>query len=276
MLHFVLMIALLPAQPAWSQVGATPDRTAATDCDAAIATAERTEAAPPGLLDAIGRVESGRFDPAWLAIRPWPCTVNADGVGRMFATKDAAIDAVRGLQAQGVRSIDVGCLQVNLLSHPDAFATLDEAFDPAANVAYAARFLHELFAESLDWTQAAAAYHSRTPDLGMAYLQRVLAAWRASGGLTSTQSEPDRVARLLPVAPQPALRAFAPPPLTGGAMTEPPARADDVTRLLAQTPGCAAEPQPAPTAWGLPVRGPSCGRSPFATTSLLRRILAAR
>lgn len=267
----VLLIALLLAPPARSQ-----DISAPSQCDAAIATAERTESLPPGLLAAIGRVESGRFDPARFATRPWPWTVNADGIGRMFATKDAAIDAVRGLQAQGVRSIDVGCLQVNLMQHPEAFASLDQAFDPAANVAYAARFLHELFSESLDWTQAAAAYHSRTPDLGMAYLQRVLAAWGTGGVLAGTQSEPERGMRLLPVAPMPALRPFAPPPLPGGAMTEPPSRADDVARLLAQTPGCAVAAPPATTSWGLSVRGPSCGRSPFATTSLLRRILAAK
>jgi Transglycosylase SLT domain len=170
----------------------------------------------------------------------------------------------------------VGCLQVNLMHHPEAFATLDEAFDPAANVAYAARFLHELFAESQDWAQAAAAYHSRRTDLGIAYLQQVLAVWGAGGVLASTQSEPERVERLLPAAPIPAPRPFAPPPLPVGAITEPSARADDVARLLAQTPDCATASLSGTTSWSLPVRGPSCGRSPFASTALLRRILAAK
>jgi hypothetical protein len=183
---------------------------------------------------------------------------------------------VRGLQAQGVRSIDVGCLQVNLLQHPEAFTTLDQAFDPAANVNYAARFLRELFAESLDWTQAAAAYHSRTPDLGMAYLQQVLAAWGAGGILPGSRSQPERMVRLLPEAPIPALRPFVPPPLPVGAITERPARADDVERLLAQTPDCAAASLSATTSWSPPVHGPPCGRSPFASTTLLRRILAAK
>jgi hypothetical protein len=271
-----VMIDLLSAGAAGAQDGPAGRTGASTQCEAAIAVAEQAEALPPGLLDAIGRVESGRFDPTRFATRPWPWTINADGIGRMFATKDAAINAVRGLQAQGVRSIDVGCLQVNLMQHPKAFATLDEAFDPAANVAYAARFLRELFAESLDWTQAAAAYHSRTPDLGMAYLQQVLAAWGTDAILVSSQSQPERMVRLLPAAPIPALRAFAPPPLPGGAMTEPPSQADDVARLLAQTPDCAAASPPATTSWGLSAHAPSCGRSPFATTSLLRRILAVR
>ena len=51
---------------------------------------------------------------------------------------------MRAVQAQGVRSIDIGCMQVNLMHHPNAFATLDAAFDPLANALYAARFLTEL------------------------------------------------------------------------------------------------------------------------------------
>ena len=41
-------------------------------------------------------------------------------------------------RAQGARSIDVGCMQVNLLHHADAFASLEQAFDPVANARYAA------------------------------------------------------------------------------------------------------------------------------------------
>jgi hypothetical protein len=270
-----LIVALL-VWSGWVPPAHAQETLPSAECETTIAAAERAEALPPGLLGAIARVETGRLDPETETVRPWPWTINADGIGRTFATKDAAIDAVRGLQAQGVRSIDVGCLQVNLLQHPEAFTTLDQAFDPAANVAYAARFLRELFAESLDWTQAAAAYHSRTPDLGMAYLQQVLAALGAGGILPGSRSQPERMVRLLPEAPIPALRPFVPPPLPVGAITEPAARADDVARLLAQTPDCTAASRPGTSFWGLSERGSSCGRSPFATTSLLRRILAAK
>jgi phytoene dehydrogenase-like protein len=76
-----------------------------------------------------------------------------------------------------MRSIDVGCMQVNLMHHPDAFANLDLAFDPQVNAAYAARFLKELFAQTGDWTKAAALYHSATPELGAEYQRKVLAVW---------------------------------------------------------------------------------------------------
>ena len=75
---------------------------------------------------------------------PWPWTVNAEGQGAFYDTKAEAVAAVRAMQARGVRSIDVGCGQINLMHHPDAFASLEQAFDPQANAAYAARFLKEL------------------------------------------------------------------------------------------------------------------------------------
>src|SRR5579884_4260905 len=108
-------------------------------CSRAIALAERGAGLPAGLLPAIGRVESGRPDPLTGGVQPWPWTINAEGVGHFFDTKADAIAAVQALQAQGIRSIDVGCMQINLMHHPDAFATLDEAFDPLANARYAAR-----------------------------------------------------------------------------------------------------------------------------------------
>ena len=71
----------------------------------------------------------------------------------------------------------MGCLQVNLLHHPDAFASLQEAFDPVANATYGARFLSRLYNETGALPKAIAAHHSRTPSLGSAYAQRVLALW---------------------------------------------------------------------------------------------------
>ena len=120
-------------------------------------------AVPPQLLAAIGRVESGRRDPVTGAWGAWPWTINAEGSGSYFDTKAEAIQAVQALQARGVRSIDVGCMQVNLMHHPTAFPTLDMAFEPAVNADYAARFLVELHEQTGDWTTATADYHSSNP-----------------------------------------------------------------------------------------------------------------
>ncbi len=146
-------------------------------CRAAVASAETALRVPDAFLSAIAKVESGRVDPATGTLAPWPWTVNAEGVGSFYASKAEAIAAVRALQARGVRSIDVGCLQVSLLYHPDAFASLDQAFDPVANATYAAGFLVGLFHQTGSWPLAAAAYHSQTPTVGAPYERRVLAEW---------------------------------------------------------------------------------------------------
>jgi hypothetical protein len=146
-------------------------------CRAAIQAAERAAGLPPHLLMAIARVESGRRDPDTGAFHPWPWTINAEGRGQFFPTKAAAIAGVQALQAGGMRSIDIGCMQVNLRHHPEAFANLEAAFDPLTNATYAARFLTELNATRNDWTRAAAAYHSQTPERAEPYRERVMAAW---------------------------------------------------------------------------------------------------
>jgi Transglycosylase SLT domain len=146
-------------------------------CRQAIEAAGRTHGVPAGLMAAIGRVESGRRDPVSMALHPWPWTVDAEGQGTFYDTKDEAIAAVRALQARGMRSIDVGCMQVNLMQHPAAFSSLAEAFDPAANADYAGRFLVELHGQSGTWPAAVALYHSATPDVGEAYRQKVMAVW---------------------------------------------------------------------------------------------------
>ena len=132
-------ICLLAAAP----VRAEPASPYAT-CEAAIAAAEKTPRIPDKLMPAMSRVESGRLDPATKRVRAWPWTINVEGTGFFFDDKAQAVAAVRTMQARGIRSIDVGCMQVNLMHHPTAFASLDEAFEPTVNARYAARFLSAL------------------------------------------------------------------------------------------------------------------------------------
>jgi hypothetical protein len=184
----LLLLIVLVIAPAVAVAGLPPSAPSA-QCDAAIAIAERATYLPPRLLGAIAEVESGRADGSG-KIRPWPWTINAEGRGAFFDDKQQAIDAVRALQARGVRSIDVGCMQVNLMHHPNAFASLDAAFDPTANALYAARFLNSLYGISGSWVQAAAAYHSQTPAIGADYQRRVMARWDHRGrgfGVPTTQ-----------------------------------------------------------------------------------------
>lgn len=145
-------------------------------CSAAISAAEARHATLPGLLAAIAKAESGRPIPPRKGLQPWPWAINADGGAYYFESKAAAVAWTEQALLRGVRQIDVGCMQVNLQSHPGAFADIDQAFDPAANADYAARFLNALRADAGgNWYDAVGYYHSRTPVLAADYRERVAA-----------------------------------------------------------------------------------------------------
>lgn len=148
-------------------------------CSGALAQAEKSHGIPDGLLAAVALAESGRWDADKAAIIAWPWTVTNGKNSQYLPSAEAAIAAVETLRRQGETNIDVGCMQVNLSYHPDAFASLAEAFDPAANVAYGARFLRDLHQESRSWSQAVRHYHSRTRTLSRPYLKRVFRLWNA-------------------------------------------------------------------------------------------------
>lgn len=156
-------------------------------CGQETARQEKMMAIPDRLLHAISLVESGRWDAEHRATLAWPWTVMAEGEGRFLPTKQAAIAEVMKLKARGVRNIDVGCMQVNLLAHPDAFATLDEAFEPRSNVAYAAHFLRELYANDNNWGQAGAHYHSQTPSEAAPYKAKLMSVWDKSRGVADAR-----------------------------------------------------------------------------------------
>lgn len=172
----LLLIGLLAAGPCHADVPLLMPEMGRQLCRPAIIMAERAHSIPSHLLAAIARVESGRRDPGSGAFNPWPWTVNADGQGFFYDTKSQAIAAVQTMRQQGVRSIDVGCMQISLLHHPDAFASLEQAFDPTANASYGARFLDELHDKTNAWPRAVELYHSATPELGQDYGRKVYAA----------------------------------------------------------------------------------------------------
>lgn len=236
----LLLAAALLVLPPLTAMASVP---AGQLCRAAVAQAEREAGLPPLLLAAMARVESGRRDPETGRFDPWPWTINAEGRGSFFPDKAAAIAAVRALQAQGVRSIDVGCLQINLRHHPQAFTSLEEAFDPLANARYAARFLAGLQAARGDWMRAAAHYHSQTPELAEAYRERVAAAWAVERGAP----EPPPTLAALPRQPQP------PAVVAGPAMLSN--REERAALLPVAAPGGAGRGLDAYRAMPIPVAG---------------------
>ncbi len=130
------------------------------------------------LLTTIASVETGRWDPERKQNRAWPWTINAQGKGMFFKTKAEAVREVKRLQKAGVKSIDVGCMQINLAYHGDAFASVEEALDPEKNVEYSAKFLKSLYASrDNDWIKAAMAYHSSSPKKALRYKKKIVTAY---------------------------------------------------------------------------------------------------
>lgn len=139
-------------------------------CDLAAAQASREYDVPVDVLRAVTRTETGRGKGGTL--EPWPWTVNMEGAGHWFDTEDAARAFVFKHFKRGARSFDVGCFQINYKWHGQAFRSIEEMFDPVKNARYAAEFLSRLHAELGSWSDAAGAYHSRTPKYANIYKSR--------------------------------------------------------------------------------------------------------
>jgi hypothetical protein len=182
MTRAVLIVGFMAGLAALGPAEAAPVSRQAIDdpwkiCAAQAARQEADLGLPGHLLAAIGKAESGRFDEASRVNVAWPWTVTAENEGRFFPSAAEALAEVRRLKARKVSNIDVGCMQVNLGYHGHRFASLEEAMDPAANTAYAARFLKSLRETSADWMEAAGRYHSSLPERNGPYRAKVARFW---------------------------------------------------------------------------------------------------
>lgn len=149
-------------------------------CAGAVHAAEIGSHLPPFLLHAVSLAESGRWSERRQAAVAWPWTITAGGEGKFFRTKEKALAEIRQLLARGVTNIDVGCMQINLRYHGDAFRKLEEAIEPINNVAYAAAFLRHLRLKSGSWAHAIGKYHTNNwKGRGKDYWRRVRSIWTA-------------------------------------------------------------------------------------------------
>lgn len=222
----------IAAGPALADNEAIPasDDPAWSACATSAAQIEAELGMPAYLLKAVALTESGRSGPD-RTIAPWPWTVNVnDGTpGRRFLTKEEAVEFVREKRIDGARSLDVGCMQVNLMHHPRAFTSVGAAFEPLNNMRYAAQFLVQLKDAASSWEEAIARYHSFNMLDG--YSARVITLWQrerqqaslapAKGSTTPVLASADRARMILASAgdtrlpavgtPSPAERVLARP-----------------------------------------------------------------
>lgn len=158
----VLALAMLAAALPGAAAARVPD------CAGVLASAARAAGVPPDLMLAVGRTEAGRTVGGRVVV--WPWALNVGGKAHYAGSAAEALAVVREGHARGTTSIDVGCGQINLGWHPDAFASLEEALDPATNAAYAARYLRSLYDRHGSWTAAVAHYHSARPEAQRRYV----------------------------------------------------------------------------------------------------------
>jgi hypothetical protein len=213
----VLIAIALSLHPAAASSPSSPSLFRSADngtCVKAVTKAAEEGDIPKDLMLAIAVTEAGRrLDGG--AITVWPWTVATQDGGDFFERRLDAWRHVESLLSQDRRSVDVGCMQINLRWHPEAFSTWQEAFDPLKNAHYAARFLNELKERHGDWDTAVAHYHSATPDIGQAYLERVTRNKEVlKGGVVLKDA--DRTSLLMSHTPSPA------PVLGGFALSHSP------------------------------------------------------
>ncbi len=129
---------------------------------------------PTDTLYSISLQETGKIHSDKKIKIAYPWTVNVEGKGFYFDTKREAVEFVKQQQRAGKESIDVGCMQVNLKHHPEAFKSIEHAFHPRANIEYAAKFLRSKYEQLGSWGKAVAHYHSATSHLGEKYKNSVV------------------------------------------------------------------------------------------------------
>ena len=137
-------------------------------CDSAARQAADETGVPIIMLMAISRTETGRTRNG--RVSPWPWTVNIEGQGIWFESREEAQTYILARHTDGARNFDVGCFQINYRWHGTEFASIEMMLDPLTNARYAAQFLAELRDEFGSWEAAAGAYHSRTDRHARRYL----------------------------------------------------------------------------------------------------------
>lgn len=153
-------------------------------CRRAAASAAEATGVPYDVLLAISVVETGQNG------QPWPWTVNIGGEGHWSDTAEDAAALVESALVSGLTNVDLGCFQLNLYWHAAGFQSIEDMLDPSQNAFYAAAYLAEKYVETGDWSLAAAAYHSSTPEHAELYQTRFDATWENLDEGYSEASEP--------------------------------------------------------------------------------------
>jgi hypothetical protein len=233
-----------------------------------LAEAQRAEARhgiPAGLMQSITRVESGRKMVTG-EYMPWAWTLNDQGEGLFFDTRETALAYLVKAVATPDHSVDVGCMQVNTKWHADGFLDIADMLDPVHNASYAAGFLLDLHAAHQSWDEAVKHYHSAEPRKNVVYHRRVLAELERyidrGAAPAPTPGADDSVMLAAAPADLPADDVVSPMPDEGSADSAAIAPLPDLSALVSgpvAAPAAVSAPQVAVPAGVTPVTAPSAG-----------------
>ena len=133
---------------------------------------------PSAVFYAVALAESGKSIDRCRAGRPWPWTLNVEGEGRYFETRQAALEALRVAIESGRVSVDIGVMQVNWKYHANALGSMEAALDPYRNLDVAAGILVDCYRKRGDWWAAVGCYHAPNHRRrAVRYRERVKAIW---------------------------------------------------------------------------------------------------
>lgn len=160
-----------------SSLASLPALASNNPCEAEIMRAAQRHGVPEGILYAVGLTETGRRGSLH------PNALNIAGKAVFARSAREAVQEFDRARQQGIRLIDLGCMQINYHYHAEHFPTVEAMLDPRLNVDYAARFLAQLKTRHSSWSMAVARYHAG-PDNDPAqkrYICRVVANMVATG-----------------------------------------------------------------------------------------------
>lgn len=123
-------------------------------CEREIQAAAAKYGVPEGILYSVGLTETGRKG----SLSAY--AMNVEGKAYFPPSQQAAMTTFYDAKRQGMKLIDIGCMQINHYFHGENFSSPEEMFDPKRNVEYAAKFLRNLHDKHETWTMAVARYHA--------------------------------------------------------------------------------------------------------------------
>lgn len=132
----------------------TPPAAGSGVCEAEIQAAAAKYGIPEGILYSVGLTETGRKGSLY------PYAMNVEGKAFFPPSQQDAMRKFQEARSQGMKLIDIGCMQINHHFHGENFASAEQMFDPRRNVEYAAKFLRNLHDRHETWTMAVARYHA--------------------------------------------------------------------------------------------------------------------